>query len=60
MVKVHQKSSGGCHTREGATAFLNLRSYLSAARKHRISALTALDHLYTGTTWAPALPAAGP
>ena len=60
MVKVHQKISGGFRTREGATAFLNLRSYLSTARKHRISALTALDHLYTGTTWAPALPAAGP
>lgn len=60
MVKVHQKISGGFRTTEGATAFLNLRSYASTARKHGISALTALDHLYTGTTWAPALPAAGP
>ena len=55
MVKVHQKISGGFRTIEGATAFLNIRSYASTARKHGISALTALDHLYTGTTWDPAL-----
>ena len=60
MVKVHQKISGGFRTRQGATAFLNFRSFLSTANKHGISALTALTHLYTGTTWAPALHAASP
>jgi transposase len=60
MVKVHQKISGGFRTLQGATAFLNLRSYLSTANKHGIGALTALNHLYAGTTWTPALPAAGP
>lgn len=60
MIKVHQKISGGFRTLGGAVSFLNLRSYISTANKHGTSALTALNHLYAGTQWTPALPAAGP
>ena len=60
MVKVHQKISGGFRTLHGATSFLNLRSYLSSANKHGTSALTALNQLFAGTPWTPALPAPNP
>lgn len=60
MVKVHQKISGGFRTLGGAVSFLNLRSYISTANKQGTSALTALNHLFAGTQWTPAIPAAGP
>jgi transposase len=58
MVKLQQKISGCWRTTTGAERFLTIRSYLSTARKHGISALAALDALTARTPWLPA-PAPG-
>lgn len=62
MVKVHQKISGGFRTFQGATSFLDLRSYLSTTNKQGTTALTALNQLFAGTPWTPtpALSSTGP
>ena len=40
--------------RDGADAFLTVRSYLSTVRKHDQAALDVLKQLFTGTVWVPA------
>ncbi len=55
MIKLQQKISGGWRSETGATAFLNVRSYLSTARKHHQPALAALRDLFEGHPWTPAL-----
>ena len=57
MVKLQQKISGGwpSDTDTGAEAFLDVRSYLSATRKHGQSAMGLLRDLFTGQPWIPAI-----
>jgi transposase len=54
MVKLQQKISGGWRSEQGAKAFLDVRSYLSTARKHNQNALDVLQQLFTGPAWIPA------
>jgi transposase len=54
MVKLQQKVSGCWRTLTGAAAFLAVRSYVAAARKHRMNPLVVLRRLFEG---APGLPA---
>ena len=60
MVKLQQKISGGWRSQTGAEAFLDVRSYLSTARKHNQAALDVLRDLFTGNTWIPAPAGVGP
>lgn len=60
MVKIAQKISGGFRSTEGAEAFLALRSYLSTAAKQGMNRLVALQRLFNGDTWMPAVPGASP
>jgi transposase len=53
MVKLQQKISGCWRTLPGAQAFLAVRSYLSTARKHGLSALGVLRQLFNGAAWLP-------
>jgi transposase len=53
MVKLQQKISGCWRTLPGAEAFLVVRSYLSTARKHGLSALAVLRQLFIGEPWLP-------
>lgn len=53
MVKLQQKISGCWRTLAGASAFLTVRSYISTARKHGLSALAVLGQLFNGTAWLP-------
>jgi transposase len=55
MVKLQQKISGSWRSDTGAEAFLDIRSYLSTARKNGQSAMTVLRALFTGQPWIPAL-----
>ena len=55
MVKLQQKISGGWRSDTGAHAFLDVRSYLSTARKHGQSAMTVLRDLFNGHAWIPAI-----
>ena len=55
MVKLQQKISGGWRSETGAHAFLDVRSYLSTARKHGQSAMVVLRDLFTGQPWIPAI-----
>ena len=59
MVKLQQKISGGWRSQAGAEAFLDVRSYLSTARKHNQNAIDVLRQLFTDTAWIPS-PAAVP
>lgn len=54
MVKLQQKISGGWRSEQGARAFLDVRSYLSTARKHHQNGLDVLRQLFTTTAWIPA------
>jgi transposase len=54
MVKLQQKISGCWRTRDGAAAFLTVRSYLSTARKHGSNPLAVLRQLFQGHPWLPA------
>ena len=58
MVKLQQKISGGWRSQAGAEAFLDVRSYLSTARKHNQNALEVLRQLFTDTAWIPTAGAA--
>lgn len=52
-VKTQVKISG-CHQSEaGARAWLDVRSYVSSARKHGITAFDALRQATAGTPWMP-------
>lgn len=55
MVKLQQKISGCWRSETGARAFLDVRSYLGTARKHKVSAMTVLRDLFTDQVWIPAL-----
>src|SRR5262249_52089380 len=54
MVKLQQKTSGCWRSREGAEAFLALRSYISTARKQGEGVLAALQAAVRGEPWLPA------
>ena len=54
MVKLQQKISGGWRSETGAKAFLDVRSYLSTARKHNQGAMDVLRQLFAGNPWLPA------
>ena len=54
MVKLQQKISGCWRTREGADAFLALRSYISTARKQSQGVLATLQAAVQGEPWLPA------
>ncbi len=54
MVKLQQKISGCWRTREGADAFLALRSYISTARKQGQGVLAVLRDAVRGEPWLPA------
>lgn len=56
MVKVQTKVSGGWRTQEGARAFLDMRSYMSTARKQAVPVMEALESLFTDTAWIPTTP----
>lgn len=60
MVKLQQKISGGWRCEQGAKAFLDVRSYLSTARKHNQNAIDVLRQLFTDTAWIPEPVAASP
>lgn len=60
MVKLQQKISGGWRSHTGATSFLDVRSYLSTARKNNQAALDVLRDLFTGNVWIPAPAGASP
>ncbi len=60
MVKLQQKISGGWRSDTGAHAFLDVRSYLSTARKNGQSAMTVLRDLFKGQAWIPAAVGASP
>jgi transposase len=49
MLKVQQKISGTFRSQEGATAFFNIRSYLSTMRKQGRSMLDAMMAVFSGT-----------
>jgi transposase len=55
MMKVKQKVSGCFRTLQGAQRFSTLRSYLSTARKHRLSMFSALVDAFSGTPFTPAI-----
>jgi len=48
MIKLQQKISGCFRTADGARNFCRVRSYLSTARKHGHSTLTALERAFNG------------
>ena len=58
MVKLQQKISGCWRTRQGAERFLQIRSYLSTARKQGQRPVELLTSLAAGEPWLPM--AAGP
>jgi len=53
MAKLHKKISGCFQSEDGARNFATIRSYISTARKHRVSALDALAMLFRGDAWMP-------
>jgi transposase len=55
MVKVRQKVSGCFRTKEGAAAFLRIRGYISTVRKQGENVLAALEGVFTGEPFIPAL-----
>jgi transposase len=54
MVKLQQKISGCWRTSHGAERFLQIRSYISTARKQRQDVLGVLAQLAQGRPWLPA------
>jgi transposase len=58
MVKLQQKISGSWRTIAGAERFLQIRSYLSTARKQGLTPLEVLTKLTASEPWLPM--AAGP
>ena len=59
MVKVQQKISGGFRTRAGATAWLDVRSYLATVMKNGENPLGALQRLMVADPWMPTAPGSG-
>jgi transposase len=56
MVKVKQKISGGYRTERGAGEFCRLRSYISTVRKQGGNVLGALEGVFEGEPFIPAIP----
>jgi transposase len=54
MIKLQQKISGCWRSREGAEAFLALRSYIQTARKQGQDILAVLQAAVEGHPWLPA------
>lgn len=55
MMKVKQKVSGCFRTLHGALRFCTIRSFLSTARKHGLSMLSALVNAFSGSPFTPSL-----
>ncbi len=53
MVKLQQKISGSWRTDDGAQRYLQVRSYISTARKQGQRPLAVLTQLATGQAWTP-------
>jgi transposase len=53
MVKVKQKVSGGCRTREGAKRFGRIRGSISPARKHTKNVFEAIRDAFEGNPFIP-------
>ena len=53
MLKVQQKISGCFRTLRAAKAFARIRAYISTARKHGLSILTALQDAFAGIPFHP-------
>lgn len=54
MVKLKQKVAGCFRTKDGATLFCTLRSYIATVRKHGVSVLLALVDAFCGSPFRPA------
>ena len=55
MVKVQQKVSGCFRSPAGAAAFCRIRGYISTLRKQAYHVLTALESVFAGNPYLPAL-----
>lgn len=55
MVKVQQKVSGCFRSPTGAAAFCRIRGYISTLRKQAYHVLTALESVFAGNPYLPAL-----
>jgi len=53
MLKLHSKISSCFQSDDGARNFATIRSYISTARKHGMTALDALALLFRGDAWIP-------
>jgi transposase len=56
MIKTQLKISGGWRTTQHAETWLNIRGYISTARKNQHNPLTALHTAITGNPYQPPLP----
>jgi transposase len=55
--KLHQKVSGYWHTLTTLARFCTVRSYLTSAVNHGLTAITAIEHALTGNPWMPPISA---
>lgn len=53
MVKVKQKVSGGFRTLKGANTFVQIRGYLSTARKNAVNVFSAIRDAFSGQPFIP-------
>jgi hypothetical protein len=51
--KLHQKVSGYWHTPTTLTRYCTVRSYLTSAVNHGLTAIDAIEHALTGNPWTP-------
>ena len=51
--KLHQKVSGYWHTLATLARFCTVRSYLTSAVNHGLTAIDAIEHALTGNPWMP-------
>lgn len=54
MVKLKQKVAGCFRTKDGASLFCTIRSYIATVRKHGVSILHALVNAFGGSPFRPA------
>ena len=54
MVKLKQKVAGCFRTKDGASLFCTIRSYIATVRKHGVSILDALVNALGGSPFRPA------